>query len=67
VHIDVRHLSPSPVGSLVRARAEVQSVEGRRVIFLVSARDEYELIGEGTHRRFIIDEERFLKRVEAKS
>lgn len=67
VHIDVRHLAPSPVGSLVRARAEVQSVEGRQVTFLVSARDEHELIGEGTHRRFIIDEARFLKRVEAKS
>lgn len=67
VHVDVRHLAPSPVGSVVRARAEVQSIDGLRVNFIVQAWDGQEKIGEGTHQRVVIDEGRFLRRVAAKA
>jgi predicted thioesterase len=64
--LNVRHLAATPLGHQVRARAEVTGVEGRQVTFTVQAWDEAELIGEGTHTRFVIDVARFLQRVEAK-
>jgi len=66
VHVDVRHLAPSPVGSKVRAMAEVVAIDGYKVDFSVQAWDDYELVGAGTHRRAVIDEARFLSRVASK-
>ena len=63
VLVNVRHLAPSAVGSTVRVTAEVKSVEGSKVILEVAAWDGEEQIGSGTHERFVIDVERFLKRV----
>jgi fluoroacetyl-CoA thioesterase len=65
-HLDVRHLAPTPVGATIRVKAEVLSVEGKRIFFLIQAWDELEKIGEGRHERVVIDEQRFLKRVENK-
>jgi predicted thioesterase len=66
VHVDVRHLAPSPVGSTVRVEARVTAIDGLKVDFSVQAWDDYELIGEGTHRRVVIEEARFLRRVAGK-
>jgi predicted thioesterase len=65
--IDVRHLAATPVGMHVRARAELAEIEGRRLIFRVEAWDEAEKIGEATHERFIVDQEKFLARANAKA
>ncbi|NWG16997.1 MAG: thioesterase family protein [Chloroflexi bacterium] len=64
--LDVRHLAATPLGQQVRARAEVTRVEGRQVVFRVQAWDEQELIGDGTHTRFVIDVARFTQRVASK-
>ena len=64
--VNVRHLAATPVGMRVRAQAELTAVEGRRLTFRVEAFDEVERIGEGEHRRAVIDLERFKERVEAK-
>ncbi len=64
--LNVRHLAATPVGQQVRARAEVTAVDDRQVTFNVQAWDENELIGEGTHTRFVIDLDRYMKRVAAK-
>src|SRR5215831_19466120 len=47
--IDVKHLAATPVGHEVTAQAAVTGVDGRRILFDVSARDESEEIGRGTH------------------
>jgi fluoroacetyl-CoA thioesterase len=65
-HIDLRHLAATPVGMKVRARAELTSVEGRKLTFRLQAWDEVELIGEGSHERFVIDEARFVAKAEGK-
>lgn len=57
--IDVRHLAATPVGMEVTCTAEITEVDRRRVVFTVKAQDEKELIGEGTHERFVIDNEKF--------
>ena len=66
VEVNVRHLAATPVGMRVRAQAELTAVEGRKLTFRAEAFDEAEKIGEGEHKRVIIDLERFRERVEAK-
>jgi fluoroacetyl-CoA thioesterase len=65
--LDIKHLAATPLGQTVRAEAEVTAVDGRKVSFTVRAWDEDELIGEGTHTRFVIDVARFWERVQSKA
>jgi fluoroacetyl-CoA thioesterase len=65
--IDGRHLAATPVGHEVRAEAEVVKVEGTRIEFKVSASDEIEEIGRGTHRRAVIDLRAFNERLAEKA
>ena len=55
-------MAATPVGHDVTAEAEVTGVDGRTVTFKVTARDENEEIGSGTHERAVID----LKRLDAR-
>lgn len=66
VHVDVRHVAPSPIGSQVHTLVEVVAIQGLKIDFTVRAWDEQELIGEGSHRRVVIEEARFLRRVSEK-
>jgi len=59
VHIDVDHRAATPPGMVVTADVEVTEVDGRKVSFRVTVRDEVEIIAEGTHQRFVVDWERF--------
>ncbi|NPV86605.1 MAG: thioesterase family protein [Anaerolineae bacterium] len=65
--VNVRHLAATPVGMAVRVRAELLSVEGRRLKYRVEAWDAIEKIGEGEHERFIIDTQKFIQRLETKT
>lgn len=53
--VDIKHLAATPVGAEVFLKAMVLSVDGRRVMFEVEARDKLERVGEGRHERFIIN------------
>jgi len=64
--LDVKHLAATPAGLHVRARAKVVAVEGRKVTLDVEAYDERELIGKGSHTRYIIDVARFVERAQTK-
>ena len=64
--LDVTHDAATPIGMRVWAEAEVTAVEGRKLTFAVSAWDETEKIGGGTHERFIIKPERFLAKAQNK-
>ncbi len=64
--VNVRHLAATPAGHKVTAQAEVTKVDGRRVEFTVTARDEIEEIGNGTHERMVVDMDRIARRLEAK-
>lgn len=52
--VSVRHRAPTPLGMRVTVTAELLEVDGRKLLFRVEARNERELIGEGTHRRTIV-------------
>ncbi|MDR0812636.1 MAG: thioesterase family protein [Oscillospiraceae bacterium] len=64
--ISVAHTTASPVGASVTATAAVTAAEGRKIEFSVTARDEKGEIGAGMHTRAIVDEEKFLQRVNEK-
>ncbi len=64
--VNIRHLAATPVGHRVTAEAVVTKVDGRRVEFTVSARDEMEEIGNGTHERMVVDMARIAKKLDAK-
>ena len=66
IHLDVSHTAATPVGLRVTATAEVTRVEGRTITFQVAARDEFETIGGGTHRRVVVSVARFDERVQRK-
>ncbi len=65
--VNVRHLAATPMRMDVTFKSEVISVDDRRVRFRVEAFDEKEQIADGTHERFIINVERFAKRLVEKS
>jgi len=50
----------------VTANAELTAIEGKSLVFKVKCRDESGNTGEGTHRRAIIDLQRFVQRLERK-
>src|SRR5947207_15378494 len=65
--VNIRHLAATPAGHRVTAEAVVTKVDGRRVEFKVSARDEIEEIGAGTHARMVVDMGRLDQRLKAKA
>lgn len=64
--VNVEHLAATPLGMAVRFTARVTAVEGSRVSFELIARDEKEVIAEGTHERFIVHVPRFAAKLAAK-
>lgn len=64
--ISVTHNAPTPIGETVTAEAELIAVDRRKLQFQVQARVGDEIIGRGTHTRFIINEELFLQKALAK-
>lgn len=67
VHVDVTHTAPTPVGETVTATAELAQIDGRKLVFMVEARDETQTIGKGRHTRVIVDAARFLAKVRTKA
>ncbi len=60
VRVQIEHISPTPVGGVVTAEANLEKIEGRRLIFHVAARDERGLVAAGKVTRVLVDVERFL-------
>ena len=62
VRVQIEHISPTPVGGVVHAEANLEKVEGRRLIFHVSARDARGLVAAGKVTRVLVDVDRFLEK-----
>lgn len=66
-HVNMSHCAATPSGMEVIADIELIEVDGRKLTFKVECRDEHEVIGTGTHERFIIDAQKFTDRVSVKA
>lgn len=64
--INVTHDAAIPLGFKVIAEAELVAVDRRKLSFNVLARSGDEVIGKGTHTRFIVNMDRFMQKVNAK-
>lgn len=64
--IDVKHVAATPVGMEVTCETKLVEVDRKRLVFEVKAYDAAGVIGEGMHERFIIDNEKFMAKAEAK-
>jgi len=64
--LDIAHVAPTPIGMKVRCETVLTEMDGRKLVFTVQVFDEKGLIGEGKHERFIINNEKFLSKAEAK-
>ena len=67
ISIEIKHTAATPVGMKVWCESELVEVDGKRMVFNVKTFDEAGPIGEGVHQRFIIDNEKFLAKTNAKS
>lgn len=65
-HVDVRHQAPTPLGGTVRAEAVAREVEGARVLFDVEIFDAQEKVGSAVHERYVLDFDRYIRRLEKK-
>jgi fluoroacetyl-CoA thioesterase len=61
--VEISHSAATPIGMNVTAEIELVEIDGRRLRFKVSCRDEAEPIGEGFHERMIVDHDRFMARL----
>ena len=57
--LDLAHLAATPLGRKVRCETELVEIDRRRLVFSAEVWDEAGKIGEGTHERFLVDNERF--------
>ena len=65
--IAIKHLAPTLLGMSVEITVNVTAVEGRRVVFEISAKDDIEQISTGTHGRFVVDVNKTIERLKAKA
>lgn len=66
VHLDVSHQAATPIGMKVWAESEVLEITGKQITFTVAAYDDAGMIGQGTHKRAVINVERFMAKTELK-
>ena len=64
--LELEHTAPTPVGMTVTCESELVAVEGRKLTFKVSLHDEKGPVGGGTHERFVIHNDKFAAKAEAK-
>ena len=64
--LNVKHLAATPVGMEVRCETRLIEIDRKRLVFEVKAFDACGLIGEGTHERFVIDNQKFMQKANGK-
>jgi fluoroacetyl-CoA thioesterase len=67
MEVAVKHLAPTLAGSTVEITVRVTAIEGRKVTFDVSAKDELDTVSSGTHTRFVVEVARTKERLKAKA
>ena len=61
--LHIHHIKATAIGKNIKCRAIVIEIDSRKLVFEVSAEDKDVQIGFGTHTRFIIDQEKFLTKL----
>ena len=64
--LEIKHTAPPPGGMEVTCESTLIEADGRRLVFTVTARDAKGVVGEGRHERFVIQNEKFQAKADAK-
>jgi fluoroacetyl-CoA thioesterase len=67
MEVAVKHLAPTLMGMTVEITVHVTSVDGRKVTFEVTVKDELDDVGAGNHMRFVVEKAKTLERLKAKA
>lgn len=67
ISMNMRHISSTPVGMVVRCESELIGIEGRKLSFSFKVYDEAGLIGEGKHERYVVDGQAFTEKTASKA
>jgi predicted thioesterase len=67
MEVGIRHLAPTLMGMTVEVAVRVTAVEGRKVFFEATVKDDIEDVGRGTHIRFVVDKAKTFERLKAKA
>ncbi len=67
ISINVNHAAATPPGLEVCARVKLIQIDGRRLVFEIELDDGVDGISKGTHERFIINADKFIRNVKQKS
>ncbi len=66
ISVNIKHLAATPIGMVVNCESTLIAIDGKKLTFSLKVYDECDLIGEGTHERFIVNSEKFMSRVNSK-
>jgi predicted thioesterase len=67
IEIALKHLAPTLMGMTAEITVKVTAIEGRKVTFEVTAKDDLEAISAGTHTRFVVDLDQRIERLKQKA
>ncbi len=67
ITVNIAHLAPTLMGMSAEITVTVAEIDGRKVAFEITARDQLEQICKGRHERFVVDVEKTKARLEAKA
>jgi len=65
-HVEIRHLTPTPLGMEARHELTVAKVEGRNVTCTIEVFDALEKVATASHTRFVVDIERLKRAINQK-
>jgi fluoroacetyl-CoA thioesterase len=65
--VAVKHLAPTLMGMTVEIAVHVVAVDGRKVSFEATVKDELDQVGAGTHTRFVVEKAKTFERLKAKA
>jgi fluoroacetyl-CoA thioesterase len=67
IEVAIKHLAATLMGMTAEITVTVAAVEGRKIVFDVSGKDELDQICSGTHSRFVVDKAKQFERLKAKA
>ncbi len=63
ISLDIKHMKAVPVGEEIECTSQLTGIEGNILTFEVKVVHKSDIVGEGLHSRYIIEESRFLQKI----
>ena len=61
--VNIKHLKANLIGDKIKCVSVLEKIDGKKLEFSVKVYHGDNLVGEGTHGRFIVNEEKFLNKL----